>query len=178
MPRLLASERSEVLRRYGAEVVWGPCSAALGPSALTLRDARVPLRWAGLVAADRGLLQRFLSRLGRAPDELHTHVPVGRAPWPASGVDDFARRQIESCWARRIDALLRFGSEWWLVECKPSATHHVLGQVLCYVYWLTRDRPDLELARVLVVTDWADPELLPVLGCCGVGCVEVLGLYP
>lgn len=145
-----------------------------GPSPATRRDLAVPFRWAGLSSRDRSLLSGFLAALDVEPDELHTHVPVGRLP----AVDDaeadaFTRKQVESLWPRRIDAMLRFGAVWWLVECKPDANHYVLGQVLCYWYWLSRDCPAIDCRRVVLVTDTCDPEVLPVLERCGVSVVEL-----
>lgn len=130
----------------------------------------------GLSNRDRTLLQRFLGSLREDPDELHTHVPVGRLPAVDDAeLDAFTRKQIESLWPRRIDAMLRFGSEWWLVECKPDANHYVLGQLLCYWYWLSRDCPKISCRRLVLVTDVCDPEVLPVLERCGVSVLELRG---
>jgi len=147
-----------------------------GPSDATRRDPASPFRWMGLSKRDRGLLLRFLAVLKVGPDELHTHVPVGRLPAvDDSELDAFTRKQIESLWPRRIDAMLRFGREWWLVECKPDANHYVLGQLLCYYYWLCRDCPQISCRRLVLVTDVCDPEVLPVLERCGVTVLEVGG---
>lgn len=145
-----------------------------GPSPATLRDLAVPFRWAGLSRRDKDLLGAFLESLDRRPDEFHTHVPVGRLPAVDDAAGDaFTRKQIESLWPRRIDAMMRFGREWWLVECKPDANHYVLGQLLCYWYWLRRDCPTINCRRLVLVTDTCDPEVLPVLERCGVSVVEL-----
>lgn len=161
----------EQLQVVGAE--WSGWSRP-GPSESTRREVGIPFRWLGLSGRDRTLLLRFVGALAVGPDELHTHVPVGRFPVvDDSELDSFTRKQIEDLWPRRIDAMLRFGRAWWIVECKPDANHYVLGQVLCYAYWLHRDCPWVECTRVIVATDRCDPEVKPVLELCGVSVVEL-----
>lgn len=168
-----------VLRREYRHGVVDAASAAgveisLGPSAETLRDVAAPRRWLGLAYRDRRLLELFVGGLGVVPDELHTHVPVGtQRVLPGLPLGDEAQRIVQGCWPRRIDAVMRFGVEWWLVECKPDANHYCLGQVLCYVFWWQRDCPGRDLSQVLVVTDVCDRDVLPVFDACGVSVVEV-----
>lgn len=137
---------------------------AFGPSPRTRRDLNRPYRWLGLSARDCRLLEEWLPTLDPQPDELHTHVPVGSIPKLDELRDSaFNRKQLESLWPRRIDAVLRFGETWWIIECKPDANHYVVGQVLCYRHWWLRDCGELKLARCVVLTDRCDPDVEPVL---------------
>jgi len=145
-----------------------------GPTERTLRDPLVPLRWAGLSSNDAELLERFLRTMPRPPDELHTHVPVGRLPVVHEDQDDpDTAKLLATLWPRRIDAMARWGEDWYLIECKPDAAHYVVGQVLCYYFWLLRERPDLPIAMPVVLTDKADEDVLPVLEALGIIVVEL-----
>lgn len=147
-----------------------------GPGAGTHRDLGNPRTWAGLASHDRGLMAEYVSGLAKPPDELHTHVGVGRVPVLEAEEDtERNRKMIASLWPRRVDAALKFGRGWWLVECKPAANHYVVGQILCYVYWWARDCPACRLERVVLVTDVCDADVRPVLSALGVEVVE-LGL--
>ncbi len=147
-----------------------------GPCEDTRRDVENPRSWAGLAPRDRGLLESFLDEMKGTPDELHTNVGVGRVPVLEADVDTPRnRKMIASLWPRRIDAAMKFGRRWWLVECKPDANHYVVGQILCYVYWWARDCPACRLERVVLVTDVCDADVRPVLSVLGVEVVE-LGL--
>ena len=146
----------------------------LGPSPDTWRDVGNPRSWLGLSQADHRLLQVFMSELGAEPLELHTHVPVGCVPkLRGEAAEGVGQRMADTVLPRRVDAVLRFPSGWWLVECKPYARHFVLGQVLCYAYWWLRDLPHLPLVRVIVVTDEADEDVGEVVRASNVTLVEL-----
>lgn len=146
----------------------------MGPVASTRRDLLYPRSWQGLSEFDRALLVRFLGELGVEPDELHTGVPVGTRPVVDVDEDDEKMQAtIAGLYPRRVDAALRFGSGWWLVECKRDAQHYVLGQVLAYTFWWQRDLTHLRLDRVIVVTDRADRDLVPILVGMGISVIEV-----
>lgn len=146
----------------------------VGPTDETRRDLARPVTWVGLSPGDHGLLVRFMRELGVVPAELHTHVPVGlgdvELPDPSDGV---GHRCMTALWPRRVDAALRFGQSWWLIECKIGCAHYVLGQCLCYAYWWLRDCPECALERVIVVTDCCHDDVKCVLCACGVDVVEL-----
>jgi len=134
-----------------------------GPHRGTRRDLVRPRGWLGLSGGDCDRLVRFIDVLGVEPTELHTHVPVGRI----EGIDDVdpndpMYRVLLGRWPYRIDAVLCFGAENWIVECKEDLTHFVLGQVLCYCYWWLRDVGGRHLTRAMIVCDHADVDVLPV----------------
>jgi len=134
----------------------------------------VPFRWAGLSPTDRTLLEVYVERMARKPDAIHTHVAVGTIPvYHEDGDDPVIRAQLEACWPRRIDAVLRWGRKYQLVECKPDANHYVLGQLLCYVYWWLEHCHDLPEPQAVLVTDRCDPDVKPVVEALGVRVVEV-----
>lgn len=147
-----------------------------GPSDETRRDILRPRTWQGLVPDDRLLAREFVASLEVRPDELHTGVPVGeRRDLDLSGYDEVTRRVAAHVLPRRVDVALRFGRRWWLVECKPYARHHAIGQVLTYAYWWWRDVPDYGLGRLIIVTDRADDGIAEVAHAAGISVVELEG---
>lgn len=87
--------------------------------------------------------------------------------------DAVGHKLMTSLWPRRIDAALRFGEAWWIVECKVNCAHYVLGQCLCYAYWWMRDLAELALERVVVVTDECHDDVACVLQASGIDVVEL-----
>ena len=157
-------DRTKLRHKVDLEAPPGRWGSVFGPSPATLRDMTRPRGWLGLSHRDCRLLQDWLITLEPQPDELHTHVPVGSIPTLEPLHDsEFNRKQLESLWPRRIDAVLRLGDVWWIVECKPDANHYVLGQVVCYRFWWQRDAVECPLGRCLVITDRCDEDVLPVL---------------
>lgn len=149
-------------------------SGFVGPTDETRRDLARPETWVGLSAGDHGLLVAFLDQLAIVPDELHTHVAVGlgdvELPSPS---DSVGHRLMTSLWPRRIDAALRFGEVWWIIECKIGCAHYVLGQCLCYAFWWMRDCPECPLVRVVVVTDCCHDDVKCVLCASGIDVLEI-----
>ena len=128
-----------------------------GISESTLRVIGGERRYPGLSMLDDMLLKKWLLGAGAEADELHTHVPVGERPAALEDLMSPAmQRMADAAWPRRIDAVLRFGNQWTLVECKPAADHHALGQVLCYRFWWGQTPGMPRLKNVRVVTDSCD----------------------
>ena len=146
----------------------------VGPTDETRGEAGRCCTWSGLSPFDGRLLSVFLSRLDVQPDEMHTHVPIGISePQEPPAGTDVSAAWFRKMWARRIDFAVRFGDEWWLIECKRRSAHYVVGQCMCYAYWWFRDCPECELARVIVVTDQCCADVRCVLEFCGIDVVEL-----
>jgi len=127
---------------------------SMGPCDETRRLDGSARRYPGLSPGDDTLLRSWLASLAKPPEEIHTHVPVGNLPRLLGELNTAANRaQVEASYPRRIDCACRFGDGWTIVECKPEADHHALGQILCYRWWWERDLPGLRVDRVMVVTD-------------------------
>lgn len=155
---------------------------SLGISDQTRRDPRRPRRWMGLRPDDGALLAIWVDSLGASLQELHTHVPVASDDVDVVDVaDPRMRRLAEQLYPRRVDAVLLIKDEWWLVECKPSADHMALGQVLCYAFWWEGLPAGPDLQHVAVLTDQADEMCRRAYFAHGVELIElgpVLGRSP
>ncbi len=145
-----------------------------GPSDETRRDVLRPRTWLGLSPDDLLLAREFLAAVVVHPAELHTAVPVGeRRDLDLGGFDEVSRRVAAAVLPRRVDLAMRYGRRWWLVELKPYARHHAIGQLLTYAYWWYRDLPDLGLGRLVLVTDRADEGIAEVAVAAGITVVEL-----
>ena len=145
----------------------------------TRRDIGNPRHWRGLAGDDAALLATWLDRLEDEPDELHTGIAVG--PLPEIPVE-FSTPRLKavqvgtSSW--RVDAAVRFGAKWWLIECKPDASHYALGQLLFYRWWWQQHPGYPIVERLVVLTDECDADMIPVFETYGVEVIqlgEVLG---
>lgn len=146
----------------------------VGPTDETRRDLGRAAGWRGLSVGDHALLVEFLRWLGVVPDELHTDIPVGLGDVEIPAISDHVgHRCMTTLWPRRIDAAVRFGDDWWLIECKVNCAHYVLGQCLCYAYWWMRDCPECVLRRVIVVSDRCHDDVRCVLEASGIDVVEL-----
>ena len=172
----LPVQRERMWARELLEVPWQDDTSGtlLGPSAATLRDQGRPRGWAGLSRRDRELLRVWLGRRGSALAELHTGVPVGRVPKLQVEHDTEANRKlVQGVYPRRVDAAVLEGGLWSIVECKPAANHYAVGQVLCYAYWWRVSLVNRPLARSIIVTDEADPDIRPVAAASEIELVEL-----
>lgn len=120
------------------------------------------------------LFSTWLARGDIKPVAIHTHVPIGAFPVEVSdAADDFTLRQVNALFPRRIDVALVVGNGWWIVECKPDADHHALGQVLAYRHWWREQLPDKRLDRCVVLTDKCQTDCKSVFAAHEVGVIEL-----
>lgn len=146
----------------------------MGLPADTLRDPASPRWWRGLSGDDASLLATWLTRLKRKPDELHTGIPVGRLPVIPPELDTPRARAIQggtSSW--RVDAAVRFGSDWVVIECKPDAGHYALGQLVFYKHWWRKHTGYPAVSRWTILTDRCDADLVPVAESQGIDVMEL-----
>jgi len=151
-------------------------SDSLGCDPTTSRTWPCGRRLAGLSRQDDTLLRGYLRGLGTVPAELHTHVPVGALPGEPEGVvTERDRAMVEALWPRRIDCVLLVGGLWRLLEVKPVADHHALGQVLCYGFWWRQVKRFPGLDELGVVTWRCDADCVAAYSHFGVRVFVVQG---
>ncbi len=148
----------------------------LGPCERTLRHVDLQERLSGLSGAEENLFWEFHRVLGVEPDEIHTDVAVGQVEaLPEDKRFPGSDRLVGRVYPWRVDVALRFGSRWWLVECKQRASHYVLGQAACYFCCWCRDCKSCRVDRVVVVTDWCSDDVKWVARAMGIDVVEMFG---
>jgi hypothetical protein len=146
----------DLILRKGHRLVYG------GLSDITRRDQNTPRHWTGLTTADRVLLYAWLQTLDAGVDELHTDIVCGLTPELPSDYDYGLMQQLcAALHPLRMDAVIRRGVRWTIIECKPDAGYQALGQILSYAVYAPYARDALADADLLVVTDqiqaWAEP---------------------
>lgn len=157
---------------------WPLEDGQVGPGPTTLRRPDNRRSWRGLSVNEATLLAVWLASHELHPDEVYTHVPVGPVAGGEAEYEDSAEgRMARAIYPRRIDAVLRFGERWWLVEAKVAASHQALGQVLLYrhLWGLGEGLPVLE--KVVVLTDVLCSDCRSAYRAHGVEIVEVGGLF-
>jgi len=165
-----------VVGDVGGGVCGGDSAFFVGPCGGTLRPSDGSLRWAGLSVGDELVLGQFLEWLGVVPDELHTNVPLGWMPDGEEVEGDVAwRRMLVDVYASKCDAALRFGCEWWIVECKPRASLHGLGQLLGYCYLWECCCAEKRACRLILACTEGDAHSEAACAACGVDVVVVGG---
>jgi hypothetical protein len=142
---------------------------SFGPSAGTRRSLTDEYRWSGLSASDSAVFASFLKLVGGDVDELHTHVPVGGVVEAPLGCEfGGCGVMVAALYPRRVDAAVRVGSGWWLIECKPGRGMHGLGQLLSYFFWWVRDCASCPVSRLVLVCEECDDDQRAVYECFGI----------
>lgn len=123
--------------------------------------------WPGMSAQDTIIWIRGKDVVARDDDEIYYNVRIG----PERQIDQWVPPNIARQWqgvnSKRIDLVLHRGDRWIIVEVRHVATSAALGRLIQYrELWLT-DRPDDDLT-LLLVTDWMDPDLPPLLSSAGI----------
>ena len=122
-----------------------------------------PRSWKGLSPEDRALFRAHLQAETFATGPIYFHIPCGTAPAAAL---DFSRQTgipgQHQLYFKRCDLVANIDGRWHVLELKPAAGYVALGQALSYHALLCAAHPELRSARPGVLTDAADPDLLPV----------------
>lgn len=128
----------------------------------------------GLQQGDARLLQALFERIKEKPARVWTNVPLC---WPTEECPhdycDWQRRQYQAAWARRIDAVIQWPAETWIVEAKVQADHYALGQCLFYAWHAPRTYENLADARTVCITDRLAPDLDELYSAYGIDVVEL-----
>ncbi len=151
-------------------------ASEIGPCDRTERRVDLHERLSGITAQEEVYFWSFLKLLGREPDEIHTDVAVGQVETIVPDESFLGAAKLAArIYPWRVDVAIRFGSEWWIVECKQRASHYVLGQVCTYAYCWWRDCPQFHLARCVVATDACSDDVMEVAAAMGIDVVRCFG---
>ena len=97
------------------------------------------------------------------------NIPSAAAAWE--------RKYLEATFSRRIDLVGLKGADLHIVEIKPAASYTALGQVLVYTH-LARQLLPLPVTVIPhVLTDSADPLILPIASKYGIKITELKDLF-
>lgn len=138
--------------------------STLGLCVETVRPRGHAPLWRGLSEDDGLLLEAWVDEYYDSISELHTHVACGLCAEEALGLE---RRgpagMVRHLYARKADAVVRFREGWIVVECKPTADHRALGQLLFYRHHLRKVTPCLADPRLLILCTECDDDFREVM---------------
>ncbi len=133
--------------------------ASLGLCFETVRPRGHAPLWRGLSEDDGLLLEAWVDEYYDSISELHTHVACGLCAAEAEDLERLASAaMVRHLYARKADAVVRFRRGWIIVECKPTADHRALGQLLFYRLHLAKATPELRGARLMVLCTECDED--------------------
>lgn len=120
--------------------------------------------WRGLSEDDGMLLETWVDEYYDSISELHTHVACGLC---RESVAEFREHgspgMVRHLYARKADAVVCFREGWIIVECKPTADHRALGQLLFYRHHLRKVTACLANPRLLVLCTECDEDFREVM---------------
>lgn len=140
--------------------------------------ARAP-RFPGLNIYERELLHRHIDTTLAPAVRLYANVPCGPIPEIESDASGWpSPAELEKLYARKIDLIAELPGDWWLIEIKPHANYHALGQLLTYAYHLATDYPVIVQPRLVILTDQPAHDLPPVAAKYGIVIYSTPGEQP
>lgn len=127
-----------------------------------------PIEWGPIVGAgkyrhlskrDVAVWEAYVPRAAQEWDMVAYDVAIGGA-WPSDPeATEEQRRGFQYATALKIDALLRRGDTYTVVEVKPEATVGGIGGALCYTRALARELPELPEALPMLLCEFASADL-------------------
>jgi len=133
----------------------------------------VKVRYPHMMPEDTAIWRRFVKNGLYLPDKVWYDVHVGM-PIDVSGEKEpWVQQYIDKATKKRIDVVGRTGQNWIIIEVKPRAGIVALGQAIFYTWAFLREVEILGEIQGAVVTDSADPDLVPLFDELGIVVFEV-----
>lgn len=118
-----------------------------------------------IAAVDDGIIK---------PSRVWWNQTCGTPPdWVAEILDPRKRAWVTDNYCKRPDVMAEIGETLFAVEIKPFASYVALGQAVMYATLATLRTDPHRYVRPLIVTDEADPDILPVLERVPMGMIRV-----
>ena len=83
-------------------------------------------------------------------------------------MEESYKKMWTSVTQKRIDVLVETADEWKIVEIRPRATSTAVGRLLQYNDLWKQDPPDGKPARLILMTDFPDPDMNSLLKTVGI----------
>lgn len=127
-----------------------------------LNDGSVPevrVKYPHMMPEDTAIWTAFLEGGKYIPDKVWYDVKIGQAIKLQKGEPPWLQKYVDYSTRKRIDVVARVGLDYWIIECKPSAGHAALGQVIHYARAFLREYEQTGEVIPVIVTDVMDPDL-------------------
>ena len=140
------------------------------------RRSKVPARlkqWRGLSGEDALVWERFLQTYDTSRMKVEYNVRLGS---PAQNIIE-DNPALAEMWTelrqKRVDAVVEWEEEIWIVELKPRGSLSALGQALAYKLLYEEQEKPTKPVEPVVICAWLDDDLRRVMGELGVNVFEV-----
>ena len=122
--------------------------------------------WAGypaqMSANDMQIWIRFRDEYAKEFKQFYFSCLVGDPVLDAPDLEEEMQRVVEAVSRRRIDVVGEKENEWWLIELRQNAGPGAIGSILTYKTLWEENPPDKRLVTPVIVTDYADKNLVRV----------------
>lgn len=126
-----------------------------------------------MAANDVPLWERFMEKYPDVYEAVAYDVAVGSVPEHAQAPVVAEGASMGRLYQRRIDVVGFKDEETDILEVKPRATMSAIGQVLGYKYLYMRDEGWPKEPKAVIVTDYADADMVAAAQTQGVTIVVV-----
>lgn len=130
-------------------------------------------RYRHMLREDLAIWRKFIVNGKFLPDKVWYDVRVGNAVTLGDDEPEWMVRMNQQLTRKRIDVVGKVGLDFWVIELKPEAGYDAFGQVVYYAYDFQREYAKGASVVPVIVTDFADPDVLPVCSQAGVLVLEV-----
>lgn len=129
---------------------------------LAVDPSEIPAR-PGLGDKDRKILDAMIANGFVVADQMWFNQAVGNLDPTIQGlVPEHLREWYERTYSKRPDVIFIERGIMYAAELKPYASYVALGQALMYKHWANEKADPPRTIIPLILTDIADPDLLPV----------------
>lgn len=116
---------------------------------------------------------RFLDKYAHSIDVIYYDVRVGNAGMATGDVDEKMAKMYRAVTAKRIDALVEYETELWLVEVAAGPGLRSLGQLATYLALYAQDPKISKPTLAYLVCDSLDPDIRAALRLYSMHFIEV-----
>jgi len=134
---------------------------------------KLAVRYRHMMAEDTAIWRKFINNGDYLPDVVWFDVRVGDMGTLPENPPDWMTKMAWHLLRKRIDVVGRVGVDYWVIEVKPRASYEAFGQVVYYSYAFEREYKTGGEIVPVIVTDFVDPDILPLCSEVGVVVVEV-----
>ena len=120
-------------------------------------------RYPHMLRPDYPVWERFLDTYAGRILKLYHDVHVGVGGTVPGNVDEAMARMYRAVTAKRLDALIEFRDEVWLVEVSTGPGLRAVGQLASYFALYTEDPKILKPTVPMLICDRLDPDLKTTL---------------
>lgn len=134
---------------------------------------KVAARYPHMMIEDITIWTKFLELGFYVPNYVWYDVRVGKAVRLDEESPVWMHIMSQHLTRKRIDVVGAVGPDYWVIELKPRASYQSFGQVVFYAYEFEKEYAETSQVRPVIITDRADPDILPLCNEAGVLVIEV-----